>query len=134
MIVVDFANVARWEESLNWPVGVKKLGQLVKNLSSGKKFLRRFYYGQDYGPKEKSTILSPWSESIHTQAQYSSFEIITKRVKYIPDDKYETGYITKCNLDIEMAVDMIREVSNYDTVFVFSGDGVLAQEIMLEKN
>lgn len=68
----------------------------------------------------------PWSEKILKQAQYSSFEIISKRVKYIPDDKYETGFIKKCNLDIEMAVDLIREKDNYNTAIIFSGDGDLA--------
>ena len=61
-----------------------------------------------------------------TGAQYSSFEIVSKRVKYIPDPKYETGFIKKCNLDIEMAVDLIREKDNYDNAIIFSGDGDLA--------
>jgi len=53
-------------------------------------------------------------------------QIISKRVKYIPDVKYKTGYIKKCNLDIEMAVDLIREKDNFDTAVIFSGDGDLA--------
>jgi len=59
-------------------------------------------------------------------ARYSGFEIVSKRVKYIPDPKYETGFIKKCNLDIEMAIDLIREKENYDTAIIFSGDGDLA--------
>lgn len=89
-------------------------------------FLRRFYYGEDYGPKDKCETLTPWSQTILTSAQYNRFKVISKRVKYIPDPKYETGYIKKCNLDIEMAVDLIREKDNYDTAIIFSGDGDLA--------
>ncbi len=126
IIIIDFANVDRWQDSLNWPVGINKLGQLVGHMSKGKKYLRRFYYGEDYGQKDKSTKLTPWSEKIIKQARYSGFEIISKRVKYIPDDKYETGFIKKCNLDIEMAVDLIKEKDNYDTAIVFSGDGDMA--------
>jgi len=126
IVIVDFANVDRWQDSLGWSIGIKNLGQLVSHISKGKKFLRRFYYGQDFGQKEKSTVLTPWSEKILRQAQYSGFEIVTKRVKYIPDEKYETGYIKKCNLDIEMAVDLIKEKDNYDTAFIFSGDGDMA--------
>ncbi len=62
IIIVDFANVDKWEESLNWTVGVKKLSQLIKHFSQGKKYLRRFYYGRDYGPNQKSTRLKPWSK------------------------------------------------------------------------
>ncbi|MBU0578818.1 NYN domain-containing protein [Patescibacteria group bacterium] len=126
MVIIDFANVDKWEKSLNWTIGIKKLGQLIKHFSQGKKYLRRFYYGRDYGPNEKSTRLKPWSKTIHTQAQYNGFEIITKRVKYIHDSNYSTGYTSKCNLDIEMAVDLIKEKTNYDTAIIFSGDGDLA--------
>lgn len=126
IIIIDFANVDRWEESLRWKIGIKKLGQLISNIAYGRKFLRRFYYGEDYGPKDKSTRLTKWSNQILTNAKYSAFEIVSKRVKYIPDDKYETGFIKKCNLDIEMAVDLIQENDNYDTAIIFSGDGDLA--------
>ncbi len=126
IIIIDFANVDRWEETLGWKIGVKKLGQLISKIAFGKKFLRRFYYGEDFGPKDKSTRLTKWSQQILTNAKYSAFEIVSKRVKYIPDDKYETGFIKKCNLDIEMAVDLIREKENYDTAIIFSGDGDLA--------
>jgi len=126
IIIIDFANVDRWQNSLGWSVGINNLGKLNKHLSQGKKYLRRFYYGEDYGPKDRSKIMTPWSEKIKRQAQCSGFEIVSKRVKYIPDEKYETGLIKKCNLDIEMAVDLIREKDNYDTAIIFSGDGDMA--------
>ena len=126
IVIVDFANVDRWQDSTDWPISIKKLGQLNKYISQGKKYLRRFYYGMDFGPKDSSKLLLPWSEKILKQAQYSGFEIVSKRVKYIPDDKYETGFIKKCNLDIEMAVDLIKEQENYDIAVIFSGDGDMA--------
>ena len=126
IVIVDFANVDRWQDSTDWPISVNKLGQLNKYISQGKKYLRRFYYGMDFGPKDSSKLLLPWSEKILKQAQYSGFEIVSKRVKYIPDDKYETGFIKKCNLDIEMAIDLIKEQENYDIAVIFSGDGDMA--------
>lgn len=126
IVIIDFANVDRWEDSLGWKVGLKQLGKLISHIAYGKKFLRRFYYGEDYGPKNSSTRLTKWSEMVLMGARYSGFEIISKRVKYIPDVKYETGFIKKCNLDIEMSVDLIREKDNYDTAIIFSGDGDLA--------
>ena len=107
---------------------------MISYISKGKKFLRRFYYGKDYGPKDKSKVLTLWSEKIIRQAQYSGFEIVSKRVKYIPDEKYETGLIKKCNLDIEMAVDLIKEKDNYDTAIIFSGDGDMAYVCEYIKN
>lgn len=126
IVIIDFANVDRWQNSLGWPIGIKQLGRLVSHIAFGKKFLRRFYYGEDFGPKDSSKVLLPWSEQMLMSAKFSNFEIITKRVKYIPDAKYQTGYIKKCNLDIEMAVDLIKEQENYDTAIIFSGDGDMA--------
>lgn len=68
IVIVDFANVNKWENSLGWKVGINKLGQLNKHISQGRKYLRRFYYGEDYGPKDKFTVLLPWSENILKQA------------------------------------------------------------------
>lgn len=126
IVIVDFANVEKWKDSLGWKVSINKLGQLNKYLSQGKKYLRKFYYGEDYGPKDKCTTLQPWSKTILKQADYSGFEIVSKRVKYIIDEKYESGLVKKCNLDIEMAVDLIKEKANYDKAIIFSGDGDMA--------
>lgn len=129
IVIVDFGNVEKWKNSLKWRVGIKELGILVKNFSIGKKFLRRFYYGSDYGKNENSQTISFWSENILSSAKWSGFEVVTKRVKYIhsPDNKF--GFEKKCDLDVEMAVDLIKERENYDTIILFSGDGDLMYAI-----
>ncbi|HEX7633202.1 MAG TPA: NYN domain-containing protein [Candidatus Saccharimonadales bacterium] len=126
IVVIDFSNVERWKESLGWDIGIKELGQLMKSLTAGSKFLRRFYYGSDYGPRESSTELLAWSKGMLEQAVVSGFEVVTKRVKYMPSDTNPHGYDVKCDLDVEMAVDLIKERENYDTIFLFSGDGDLS--------
>ena len=126
IVIVDFGNVQKWEESLGWKIGIRELGNLIKHFSYSKKFLRRFYYGSDYGRKEKSTTLSLWSSMVLNKAQMNRFEVITKRVKYIPDKNYKTGFIKKCNFDIEISVDLIKEAENYDKIILFSGDGDFA--------
>lgn len=41
----------------------------------------------------------------------------------------EFGFEKKCDLDVEMAVDLIKERDNYDTIVLFSGDGDLMYAI-----
>jgi uncharacterized LabA/DUF88 family protein len=125
LVIVDYGNVEKWKCSLGWRVDIRKLAQLCKNFSTGKKFLRRFYYGADYGKSEKSIQMIEWSRLILEKADMSGFEVVQKRVKYIhsADNKY--GFEKKCDLDVEMTVDLIREKDNYDTVILFSGDGDL---------
>lgn len=126
IVIIDFSNVTRWEEALGWRIDIGKLRILVSHMTKGRQFLRRFYYGQDYGPNEKSIEMVPWSAMIHRKAQYSGFEIITKRVKYIVDITQPTKFNPKCDLDIEMVMDLICEEKNYDNAIIFSGDGDLA--------
>lgn len=126
MVIVDFGNAQKWENSLGWKIGVRELGNLTKHLATGSKFLRRFYYGSDFGQNEKKQISTMWSAAILNKARMSGFEVVTKRVKYIHDKNYATGFVKKCDFDLEMMLDLIKEQKNYDTVFLFSGDGDMA--------
>ena len=47
-------------------------------------------------------------------------------MKYIHSPDNVHGFEKKCDLNVEMAVDLIRERDNYDTIVLFSGDGDLA--------
>ncbi len=129
IVIVDFGNVEKWKHSLGWNVGIPELANLVKNFSTGKKFLRRFYYGADYGKDERSTVLQPWSQGILNRADGNGLEVISKRVKYIHSADNVFGFEKKCDLDVEMAVDLIKERDNYDTIVLFSGDGDLVRAI-----
>lgn len=125
IVIVDFGNVDKWEKSLNWHVGIQELGRLVKHFAKGNKALRRFYYGSDYGSHERSTTLSPWSQGILDRADMNRFEAVTKPVKYIHDSSKTSGFNKKCDLDVEMVVDLIRMRDDYDHIVLFSGDGDL---------
>ena len=125
IVIVDFGNVEKWKNSLSWEIGIKELANLIKNFSYGKQFLRRFYYGADYGPNDKSTELVPWSRWMLEKAAMNRFEVINKRVKYIRNSNNIHGFDKKCDLDVEMTIDLIKERDNYDTIILFSGDGDL---------
>ena len=129
IVIVDYGNIEKWKYSTKWKVGIRELGRLVKNFSQGKRSLRRFYYGADYGRDEKSLELSDWSKYILVTAEMNGFEVISKRVKYIHSKDNVYGFEKKCDLDVEMAVDLIRERNNYDTIILFSGDGDLMRAI-----
>lgn len=126
LVIVDFSNVEKWKFSMGWKVGIQELAKLVKYFSLGDKTKRRFYYGSDYGKDEKSDYMTDWSFNILKRAESNGFEIITKRVKYIHNSKLESGFDKKCDLDVEMALDIICISDKYDRLVVFSGDGDLA--------
>ena len=128
IIIVDFSNVSKWNEgrvSLGWDVGIPQLAKLVKKFSSGNQGLRGFYYGSDFSQNAKSTTLTEWCAQMLQHAQYSNFHIETKRVKYIVDSTQPSGYRKKCDMDVEMTIDLIKMQDQYDNVVLFSGDGDL---------
>jgi uncharacterized LabA/DUF88 family protein len=129
IVVVDFANVVKWDVSLRWRVGIKELGHLARQFSIGQKFLRRFYYGADYGSDESIEKETGWSQSVREKANISGFELMLKRVKYIHIQDGVYDFEKKCDLDVEMAIDLVKERENYDTIILFSGDGDLMYAI-----
>ena len=56
IVIVDYGNVEKWKNNLKWDVGIRQLANLVRSFSFGNQFLRRFYYGADYGKNEKEII------------------------------------------------------------------------------
>lgn len=129
VVIVDFGNVEKWRHTLGWTVGIRELATFIKNLSRGALYLRRFYYGADYGSSEKSTILTEWSKHMLQTARWNGFEVIDKRVKYIHTPENIHGFEKKCDLDVEMAIDLIQERDNYDSVVLISGDGDLMRAV-----
>jgi len=125
IVVIDFANVEKWKSGLSWKIGIQELARLVKHFSTGNTQLRRFYYGADYGPHEKSDTQTLWSAHMLGRAGGNGFYVVNKRVKYIHDSRTGFGYIKKCDLDVEMAVDLIKMKDDYDHIVLFSGDGDL---------
>src|SRR3989344_280136 len=125
IVIIDFSNVEKWKHGLGWRVGIRELASLVKHFTYARRFLRRFYYGADYGQNEKSSALTDWSKYMLRTADLNGFEVLDKRVKYIHSPDNVHGFEKKCDLDVEMAVDLIRERDNYDTIMLFSGDGDL---------
>lgn len=125
IVIVDFGNVDKWKESLNWKIGLQELAKLIKNFSIGNRELRRFYYGIDYGPNEKNLTPSIWSLNITNRAEANGLMVVDKKVKYIHNTNNPYGYDKKCDLDVNMAIDLVKMKDLYDNIILFSGDGDL---------
>lgn len=54
-------------------------------------------------------MLTGWSKHILTTADMNGFEVVEKRVKYIHSPENLHGFEKKCDLDVEMAVDLMQE-------------------------
>jgi len=90
--------------------------KLKNHFSKGQDLFDSFYYfGMD-------TPSSEAQQKFFDYLVFNDFTVRKKDVKTIYDD--ESGEpVKKCNLDIEIAIDMFDHVDNYDKAILFSGDG-----------
>jgi len=111
---IDGSNFHATTKSLGYEVDFEKLLNLLKN--SGR-MVRAYYYtalpdGADYAPIRK---LSDWLD-------YNGYTLVTKQTREFTDN--ETGRRRiKGNMDMELALDMLKLAPHIDHAILFSGDG-----------
>jgi uncharacterized LabA/DUF88 family protein len=133
---VDFSNVRYWAKSF-WPednrerltreIDIEKVAHMVDMVGTTEKL---FYYGHykampHIPPEHPSNV--PYRNSIFRidKARKAGFKVRTKDIKTIDtydDTGKRQGQIHKCNFDVEITMDMIKQLPKYDTVFLWSGD------------
>lgn len=113
-VFIDGANFHATTRSLGFEVDYEKLMELLK--SSGR-LVRAYYYtalpdGTDYAPIRR---LSDWLD-------YNGYTMVTKQTREFTD--HETGRRRiKGNMDMELALDMLKLAPHIDHAVLFSGDG-----------
>jgi len=132
---VDFGNVRPWAKEL-WPeenkfrfsteIDIAKIKDICSWVNTEQSF---FYYGY-FGRDEK--LLEGEQDPRHNKsvfridkARKKGFEVITKETKMIPQyDEHGkfVGKFPKCNFDVEITMDILKKISDYDTIMLFSGD------------
>jgi uncharacterized LabA/DUF88 family protein len=134
-VFVDFGNVRPWAKEL-WSkenrqrfsveIDIRKLHDICVWINATRSL---FYYG--YFAKDrrlaKGTKDVKHANSIFRidKARKSGFKVITKEIKMIPqcnEDGEPVGIFPKCNFDVEITMDILSKVKEYDTVVLFSGD------------
>lgn len=136
---IDFGNVNNWFENDNqdWDFNLiaenEKIAIDIKKLKNFADLFSdkvRCYYGKD--PKNKGSVGFDYAlEKVFGKHNFVSKDI--QKIKhYIEDESIdyvqtdEDGKkfveIRKCNFDVEMSVDAIKKIKQYDTFCLFSGD------------
>jgi uncharacterized LabA/DUF88 family protein len=111
---IDGSNFHSTARSLGFEVDYEKLLKLLK--TSGR-LLRAYYYtalpdGTDHAPIRK---LSDWLD-------YNGYTMVTKLTRQFTDQ--ETGKRRlKGNMDMELALDMLKLAPHIEHAILFSGDG-----------
>lgn len=113
-VFVDGANMFYSQKKALFFIDYKRVRE---HFTQGHEFFKAFFYVGSNAPPAVED--KKFQDFLIYQA---GFTVRTKPVKQIFDE--ETGEPRqKCNLDIEIAVEMFKEIEHYDTAILMSGDG-----------
>ncbi len=133
---VDFGNVRYWAKSF-WPddnrerlvreIDIEKVANAIDLMGAAEKC---FYYGHYRVQRNlmpEHPLHAQHQDSLFRidKAKKAGFKVLTKPIKIIDtfdDAGHHKGHIYKCNFDVEITMNMIRQLPKYDTVFLWSGD------------
>jgi len=118
-IFIDGANMTYAQKKLGWQIDFKKT---VDYFSQGKNLINAFYYARD--PQDED------EKRFYGFLTWTGYTVRTKPVK-VWTDPSTSDVSSKCNLDIEMVVDMFNTASLYDVAVVFTGDGDFGRAVEL---
>ena len=110
IVFIDGANIFYTQKHLGWSVDWKKM---LKQISI--KFTAidiRYYSGIKNNDEKMKKFL--------TCLRKMGIKTITKPLKLIKDEKGKIIY--KSNCDVEMAIDVLLEINDFEVFILFSGD------------
>ncbi len=113
-VFIDGSNLHATTKALGFEIDYSKLLDLLKNNG---RLLRAYYYtalpdGSDHAPIRK---LADWLD-------YNGYTMVTKHTREFIDPLTGNKRI-KGNMDMELALDMMKIASHVEHVLLFSGDG-----------
>lgn len=109
LVIIDAANLESSVKSLNYWIDYIKLKNLFSdNLAE----IRNYCVHHDTDNQNNFFVF----------LKKNGFKLITKPLKLIKTQDIERGDIRKANFDVEIAVDVMERIDNFDTAILFSGD------------
>lgn len=143
---IDFANVTHWytadvldpfgnplPEGTSLEIDLRRLRALTQTIGTD----ARLYYGHDAAKQGSRAFIKA------AEHAFGKHRVFTKPIQYIRHDLTPADsigntrlvhtdrsgdyvLIPKCNFDVEIAVDAMRLIAQYDTICLFSGDSDFA--------
>ncbi|MBU0458620.1 NYN domain-containing protein [Patescibacteria group bacterium] len=122
-VFIDAANILYSQQTLGWRVDYTKLKNYLDNECLLGKI---FFYTGKVGDNIKQ-------QSFLNKLRRIGYFVNAKEVKRIRMS--DNMYILKGNLDVELAIDAVLNMHNYDTILLLSGDSDFAYLLdVLKKN
>jgi len=128
-LFVDNANWFYPQRELEWKISFKRLVEFLTHFY--KIEVLKIYAGTPLDLLQKKQF-----DKFCDAVKKSGFEIKAKPLKKIWVDRKKEEFIFKCNFDVEIALDVARNIKELDLVVIGSGDSDFAaiRDFASEKN
>lgn len=113
-VFIDAANILYSQQTLRWRVDYKKLKEYFEKECDLRGMY--FYTGQVGDNHKQSSFIEKLTKF--------GYVVKAKEVKRIKISK--TAYEWKGNLDVELTIDVLANLNNFDTLILMSGDSDFA--------
>jgi len=111
LVLIDAANLEQSVKSLKWWVDYRKLFNFFKKHAN---LIGIRHYSPHFNDERQNNFF--------TVLKKTGFKLVTKPLKVITEADRAKGDIRKANFDVEIAVDAMTFLNDYDTLILFSGD------------
>lgn len=115
-VFIDEGNMFYSQKDSGWKVHWQKVLDLLNGFVDIK--IARYYMGMPV----KNTATYEMNVLIKRRLEKEGFEIITKPLKKIYLNQQKSEFKNKCNFDVEITIDAIRNLDKIDLVILGSGD------------
>lgn len=110
IVLIDAANIEKSAKDLGWRI---HYGKLKRFFSTKTKLLDIAFYTAVFETAKQNVFLSSLSRR--------GYRLVSKPLKII-NDRATARAIRKANFDVEIAVDAMDRIIQYDSLVLFSGD------------
>lgn len=111
LVLIDAANLEQSVKSLKWWVDYRKLYNFFKNHTN---LVEIRHYSPHFNDDRQNKFF--------TVLKKAGFKLVTKPLKVITEIDRAKGNIRKANFDVEITLDAITFLKDYDSLILFSGD------------
>lgn len=127
-VFIDEANLFYIQKIIGWDIDWFKFKNFLEKYLDVK--ICRYYMGMPQYGKARLE-----NERIKKELEGIGFKVKTKPLKKIYLNHQKAKFKHKCNFDVEIAFDIIRNIENLDIVIIVSGDSdfLEAKNFCLEK-
>jgi len=123
-VFIDAANIYFAQKTLGWRVDFQ---QLINYFRQETNLTRIAYYTARNPDNEKEGKFHDFLEII-------GYVVQSKKIKFIKDINRKQGGLHKGNVDVELTIDAVDLINQYDSYVLISGDGDFAALLVYLKS